>query len=475
MASCESIGSLLQAFSDEQLDLETQALVQQHLGGCTVCCKKQFEIKKGMSLLHRALSADRLPAGFSERVANRLFGHEGYGWLTAKEYAIRKRIAQSRRARGRWLFPLVASACLVFFFSMIFMFWRASSPMSVASLAPDLPSVGSVAKMEGQPEIEVIEAGNYRKVPFGYGIYPGSRLATNNGSLVAFVMEDQTTVMMNKDTVLNVKGSRSLKLEKGEIMVEVTRHLDNRTFEIDIPTGKIIVTGTRFYVRAGVLETLVHLIEGKLAVIGSEGEILPLNAGESARVRASGPPERIRVEQTEAQVKWAKDLGVPAVQSARLLAYDDGSPEGSLALGEGKAAWVTFRTEEPCTLRNLWLYGRVYSTDWRSGTLGRTFDIIVYDQDMNPVTPEVVRSYGVLKNELGWTWIDLPPIEVNGLFHVAVRPRSDGRAGLVLATDDDAIGDHYRIASFGTEGMRLSDRSPKWMVRTVVKPKSELN
>jgi len=470
MASCDSIGPLVQAFSDGQLDMETQALVQHHLTDCASCCQKHFEIKKGNALLQRAFARERLSAGFAERVSGRLFDHEGDAWTTAREFAIRKRMAQTRRARRRLVFPLVASLCLVFFFGVIFTYWRTSLPSHVAlSAAPEIPRVGTVGKVEGQSEISVLQAGRHRKVPFGYGIYSGSKLATGPHSRLAFVLSDDSRVKMNEKTILNVNSPRSLQLLEGEITVEVMRQ-GGDIFQVETANARIIVTGTRFHLLAKPSFTEVRLMEGKLVVLNHSGYSLFLEAGESARIVESEPPTYLLAAGSDLEPKWAENFSVGADERLELLGYDDGTPEGGMVLREGKAVWVTFNARKHSILRNLWVYGNVYSFDHSTGEHGRTFDIIVYDQEMKPMVPEMVRSYNRFPNTPGWTVIELPPINVRGKFHIAIYSHSDGEAGLVFATDDDALGDYSRIASFGKEGLEVSDRSPKWMVRATVKP-----
>jgi len=462
----DSIGPLIQAFAEGELDKETQALVQRHLANNPDSCQEHFEIKKATRLLRRAMSREKLPEDFSRRVEDRIFSKDGHSWTTAREFALRRRIARTRQARRRLVFALAATACIAVMAVGVVYVYLQSIPSGEAQLtmAPDYPVIGSIAKVRGRTQIAMASTG--KSLPFGYGVYTDTVLTTVEDSGMAIVLEDESIVRLNEKTTLTVKGPRWLKLFRGEILVNVEKK-EGKAFQIDTPDAKVIVMGTTFLLLVDEEGTEIHLMEGNLLVRGKEGH-LALDAGDSVEVRENGSPQFMDSHVFPVNLEWADSLATDPRRLTTILAHDDGNPSGAGYLPEDQEAWVTFEAKQPGELRSIWIYGNVYSFSPGISEFGKTFGIQVYDSDRNPTGVRHVKSYKRFESVPGWTSIDLvPPVRVEGRFHVSVRPNAGEDAALILATDEDAVGKHSQIATKEDDALDFIS-SDNWMVRAIV-------
>ncbi len=106
---------------------------------------------------------------------------------------------------------------------------------------------------------------------------PVVRYATALGERHTETLADGTQVVLNTDSVLEVRYTRSqrnVELQQGEAQFEVT-HNAARPFIVHVGKDTVTALGTRFQVRRGTDATVVTLLRGKVEVAqGNERRIL---------------------------------------------------------------------------------------------------------------------------------------------------------------------------------------------------------
>lgn len=106
---------------------------------------------------------------------------------------------------------------------------------------------------------------------------PPVRYATALGERHAAILADGTQVVLNTDSVLEVRytrNQRSVELQQGEAQFEVT-HDPARPFIVHVGEDTVTALGTRFQVRRAPDATVVTLLRGKVEIAqGKERRIL---------------------------------------------------------------------------------------------------------------------------------------------------------------------------------------------------------
>lgn len=114
---------------------------------------------------------------------------------------------------------------------------------------------------------------------------PPLRYATEIGERHTEILADGTQVMLNTDSVLEVRytrGERDVELQRGEAQFEVT-HDAARPFVVSMGEDTVTALGTRFQVRRGADADVVTLLQGRVEVAqGEQRRILQPN--EQARL-----------------------------------------------------------------------------------------------------------------------------------------------------------------------------------------------
>ena len=131
-----------------------------------------------------------------------------------------------------------------------------------------------------------------------YAMQPSfvARYATVRGEQRSVDLVDGSRLMLNTDTVLEVRydrRGRTLRLEKGEASFEVA-HEAGRPFVVQVGATAITDLGTRFIVRSDGPQTVVSVVEGAVAVAREGrataelrvGDQLAMNGGDWQQRRA---------------------------------------------------------------------------------------------------------------------------------------------------------------------------------------------
>ncbi|HET6428224.1 MAG TPA: VIT domain-containing protein, partial [Phycisphaerae bacterium] len=169
----------------------------------------------------------------------------------------------------------------------------------------------------------------------------GSIVDTGRGQRRRVTLADGSVVYVNEGTRLIVRGDRDLKLDRGEIYVEVAHRAapagGSAPFVVEAPGRKVTAVGTKFAVRANGQATDVLVTQGAVAVSGY-GSLV-----HSGRQLACGRDgERLTaIPRASYELGWTRDLvaaaGSPLVPASEhrggeLIALDPSGQEAKLSL-----------------------------------------------------------------------------------------------------------------------------------------------
>ena len=142
-------------------------------------------------------------------------------------------------------------------------------------------------------------------------------------------LPDGSEVILNRDTEIVITGERSLRIERGDILLDVASRKGR--FVVEATHGRIEVLGTRFVVNAREAETLASVVRGRVRVENSRGAAT-LSAGEQGVLRRDMEPIRRRAPRLSHLAGWAQaarraeEMATP-IRSGTLLARNPNWPE----------------------------------------------------------------------------------------------------------------------------------------------------
>jgi len=136
------------------------------------------------------------------------------------------------------------------------------------------------------------------------------RYATRHGEMRTWRLADQSTLRLNTDTAVHVRFTRAerfVEVERGEALFEVA-HEPSRPFRVVSATANAEAVGTAFIVYRATHETLVTVLEGRVAVSArdSRGSSVAVGAGQQARVSPGAPPTRATSVDVQRQTAWMR-------------------------------------------------------------------------------------------------------------------------------------------------------------------------
>jgi len=136
------------------------------------------------------------------------------------------------------------------------------------------------------------------------------RYATRHGEMRTWRLADQSTLRLNTDTAVHVRFTRAerfVEVERGEALFEVA-HEPSRPFRVVSATANAEAVGTAFIVYRTTHETLVTVLEGRVAVSARDfrGSGVAVGAGQQARVSPGAPPTRATSVDVQRQTAWMR-------------------------------------------------------------------------------------------------------------------------------------------------------------------------
>lgn len=151
------------------------------------------------------------------------------------------------------------------------------------------------------PVLRYAVAATFVALAVGLGLFSGlhrsadyrAEYTTASGERRHIALPDGSVIDLDARSHLVVHyqgGVRGIALNRGEAMFSV-EHDSSRPFVVDVGTGQVTVTGTRFDVRRDADETRVAVAAGTVKVQGRDapaGEFVSLSAGLGSRIDDQG-------------------------------------------------------------------------------------------------------------------------------------------------------------------------------------------
>lgn len=304
MASCTRIDGWLQAYLDDELGLSERVIVEQHLAECPSCSNVYRRQQRTSALLFETLTAQRSTQDFASAVMDHL--PEMDRPMLDDEEVVQVNLRAKHAAGILWRTRVERTVPLAIGLLLIVgaLFLRHNWPAP----PPGMHAVGMITGVDGAASRFTNDGDIVQQVQTAEYVDKGDTVETGKGARMVVALNGPTTVKLNESTRLRVDNHRLLRLDKGQIWLDVADD-DQRLFKIETPTGVITVFGTRFdvSVRAGLTRVVVE--EGEVFVEHSDA-FQTVAAGYSVEVENDVDvitPRRAQVAQDTA---WAHAIGV---------------------------------------------------------------------------------------------------------------------------------------------------------------------
>jgi hypothetical protein len=153
-----------------------------------------------------------------------------------------------------------------------------------------------------------------------------------------------------------------------------------------------------------------------------------------------------------------------------ILKHDDGSQENKRSItGAGHAVRFECPDGEKWYVSALSVHGSRYGTPQAPD---EDFQVVVASEDLTQ-RREIKKPYSLFKRgPEDWVKFDIEPVEVQGVFYVAVFFNPTRTKGVYVGIDSQASPTHSSIVLAADPGKKHSDLQGDWMIRAFVSKES---
>lgn len=140
---------------------------------------------------------------------------------------------------------------------------------------------------------------------------------------------------------------------------------------------------------------------------------------------------------------------VKLVEHEMELKYDDGTSRTALWAGYNGGFLVEFNPPVlPYRINKIRICGGVYGMGWE----GKTFDLFILDSDMKSVLYS--QTYAISRFPVKspfpymppeWVDFEIPPLNINGKFHVYLYTSTGEHKGIQVGVDDSVVNEHSQL------------------------------
>ncbi|MCE9581646.1 MAG: FecR domain-containing protein [Planctomycetes bacterium] len=254
--TCNATSSQLTDYVKNELTRPEADAVASHLNGCENCRSQEAEIRKNFGLLRL------VPAGRpSDAVWARI--NAGVDAVVAGQTPVRAR----KESISAWRYLAVAATLIM-----------AVSAVALFRQSHDQPP-GNVARLDRVgPGVTIFRVTGDQRIPMKPGgtLAQGETLVMDPGAAAIFTMEGVGKFRVAGGSTLKISGPRSIDLEKGEIIADITP--GGKGFEINAPQARATVLGTLFRVYAADSRTALTVARGTVQ-FGNEAGKVDVHAG----------------------------------------------------------------------------------------------------------------------------------------------------------------------------------------------------
>ena len=174
----------------------------------------------------------------------------------------------------------------------------------------------------------------------------------------------------------------------------------------------------------------------------------------------------IRDNEAVQLMPWTNRPGLPPENTVR-LGYVDNSAEDKRLLADAAHAVLFERPKDAGQLTAVSIFGHRYGP---SKPPDKEFSVYVLDADQEVVREVSVEYEKVLRGQLLWQTIPVPPTEVPERFYVALSFHSDLSDGVLRGVDENVRGTHSYQGVPG-DGLGAVPGQYDWMVRAYLERK----
>jgi ferric-dicitrate binding protein FerR (iron transport regulator) len=330
---CEHAVALISAQVDHEIRPDDHAVLERHLGDCPECRATAEAFALQHSDLQRAFEPRRAAAAAVAEQVNAQLAGAARGAAPAKP------------ARPSWLrhtavrVSFVAGGVAAAVALLLTWLHRPQGPQGNPNYAQslhelDVPPDRLTDRLIPRPR---------PADPAVAELKAGAALETRPGERRRVGLPDGSVLYVNESTRIRLDSSRAVKLERGEVFVEVAQRGPDDGFVVKTPSRDVKALGTKFEVRADDKETGVVVTQGKVQVTPSlpsphrgEGWMGVLHAGQALTAQGVEPAPR-----ASHLLDWTRDLMaaaesplVPASahEGGSLIAVDANGQEAKLSL-----------------------------------------------------------------------------------------------------------------------------------------------
>ncbi len=278
---CERAARLVSARLDGQIGSDDELVLDAHLSECESCRLLTDDLRHQDAELRRAFAARRFAAvAVGGRVLLDLARHK------------------QRRTALRWVGMLTSAAAG---FAAAVLMYRAPRE---APAIPD-PPAARLTLSTGAAEVMPPGSDTWHVLTAGTPVAAGSRLRTPPRVLCELVTTDGSSIRLNTDSELLLRGSHELELARGQVWTRVLSSV--HAMQLDAPSANVTAAGAELDVRSESNHTTVTVASG-VAIARGDGAEQIIHAGERLRVFGGQLAEKITVDDLTGATRWLNDI-----------------------------------------------------------------------------------------------------------------------------------------------------------------------
>lgn len=287
--ACQRLHALTSA--DPEQGRHLPADLAEHVKGCAAC---QVELRAATRLLGmlEGVAGDLEPQASPAEVAERAMT------------PLPKRAATpepSRRFRPWLWIPVTAAAAVAATLLVVF---------ALGERGSRAPGGGSGAPAGAGPASGPLQAASCERFRPGQAAATpcatGRLFEASQGERLRIALGDGTTLWVNHGSRVQLlpKARRALRLEAGQIFLDVVRQRGLPPLRVELPTGEVDVVGTQLQVLARRDLAVVDVVKGRV-IARSGGKDEPVEAGREAILRSAQAPLVRAAADLGAATEWA--------------------------------------------------------------------------------------------------------------------------------------------------------------------------
>ncbi|MBI1318848.1 MAG: hypothetical protein GC168_07845 [Candidatus Hydrogenedens sp.] len=395
MASKPKIEYLLQGYIDDELSTAERVILERELSEDSALEATLKRQQDTAALLFETMGERRLDKDLCPAVMAHLPEMEGSQAYTrvddAQEANWRAKHPSSSRWRLLAFAPAVASMLVVVLGLAIWYAWPPATNEERTLVGMVTGSWNDVL-VHDEGTLQTYHA------PLMQLLRQGDAIETGPDGSALVGLPGPSFIKAGPDTRFRIINARTIHVEKGKAWFSVAKH--EQRFRVRTPEAVVTVFGTKFSVEANEAGLRVVLDEGEVTLENGEGFVV-MYPGEQATLK-TGETEIVKtsVDTTEA-LAWTNSIESDPAATREFLSVIP--PLSRSVLRAEKVWWVDTNNFEgrPGALSLAW-------APVPEGEKPLSYDMLVYDENMNPLFSRRLEPSLFLGDSPGWIEIAIP-------------------------------------------------------------------